>query len=370
MRYFDHNAGTPLHPEVADFLTHAFRREPVGNPSSVHAPGRAARARLDGARERVGKVLGRPAREVMFTSSGSEACAMAVLGLGVRGTLVTSAIEHPAVLLAAEKRGRSVVQLKPAPNGRLAEAAFEEALAEPGVTLCALQAANNETGVLQPVAEVAALARKRDLTTFVDAVQAPGRIPPAFDAESVAYSAHKFGGPAGVGMLVVWRGLDFHPLIPGHQEGGRRGGTPSVVLCEAAALALELAERDRTTNAARMEQLRDRFERAVLERIPGARVNGYGAPRLPNTSNVQFPATDGEALLIALDLEGFSVSLGAACASGTMRPSPVLLAMGLSTDEARSSLRISLGSETSDSDIDRLSDALVRLNRHGQIEHR
>jgi len=288
---------------------------------------------------------------------------MAVLGLGVRGTLVTSAIEHPAVLLAAEKRGRSVVQLRPAPGGRLAEAAFEEALAEPGVTLCALQAANNETGVLQPVREVVALARRRDHPTFVDAVQAPGRVEPAFDAESVAYSSHKFGGPAGVGILVVWRGLDFHPLIPGHQEGGRRGGTPSVVLCEAAALALELAERGRAQAAPRMARLRDRLESALLTSIPRARVNGYGAPRLPNTSNVQFPGTDGEALLIALDLEGVSVSLGAACASGTLRPSPVLLAMGLSTDEARSSLRISLGQQTTEADVDGLVNAVVRLTQ-------
>ena len=370
MRYFDHNAGTPLHPEVVDFLAHAYRLEPVGNPSSVHAPGRAARARLDDARERVGKVLGRPAREVTFTSSGSEACAMAVLGLGVRGTLVTSAIEHPAVLLAAERRGRSVVQLRPAGNGRVPEGGFEQALAEPGVTLCALQAANNETGVLQPVTEVVALARKRDLPTFVDAVQAPGRVPPMLDAESAAYSAHKFGGPAGVGMLVVWRGLDFHPLIPGHQEGGRRGGTPSVVLCEAAALALELAERERPRTGTRVEHLRDRLESAILTSIPRARVNGYGAPRLANTSNIQFPGTDGEALLIALDLEGFSVSLGAACASGTMRPSPVLLAMGLSADEARSSLRISLGSATTEADVDGLVDALVRLARSAATTNR
>ena len=285
---------------------------------------------------------------------------MAVLGLGVRGTLVTSAIEHPAVLLAAEKRGRSVVQLGPGAGGRVPEAAFEEALAQPGVTLCALQAANNETGVLQPVAEVAALARRRDLPTFVDAVQAPGRIPPMFDAESVAYSAHKFGGPAGVGMLVVCRGLDFDPLVPGHQEGGRRGGTPSVVLCEAAALALELAERGRAEVAARMQRLRDALEAALPRQIPGLRVNGAGAPRLPNTSNVRFPGADGEALLIALDLEGFSVSLGAACASGTMRPSPVLLAMGLTPDQARSSLRISLGPETTEADVEALVQALFR----------
>jgi cysteine desulfurase len=360
VRYFDSNAGTPLHPEVAEFLARAFRTDPVGNPSSVHAAGRAARARLDDARARVARVLGRSPREVLFTSSGSEACAMAILGLGVRGTLVTSAIEHPAVLLSAERRGRSVVRLEPDREGRVQAPAFAEALAEPGVTLCALQAANNETGVLQPVDAVAALARALDVPSFVDAVQTPGRVPPGFEAEAVAYSAHKFGGPGGVGVLVVWKGLDFHPLIPGHQEGGRRGGTPSVVLCEATALALELAEGARPHESERLAALRDDFESTLRVRLPAVRINGAGAPRLCNTSNVRFSGVDGEALLIALDLDGFAVSLGAACASGTMRPSPVLLAMGLSDAEARSSLRISFGRETTPEDVAALVDALAR----------
>jgi cysteine desulfurase len=360
VRYLDHNAGTPLHPEVADFLARAYRSEVAGNPSSVHGAGRAARARLDGARERVARVLGRSPREVLFVSSGSEACAMAVLGVGLGGTLVTSAIEHPAVLLAAERRAGSIVQLAPERDGRLAESAFVEALSQPGVGLCALQAANNETGVVQPASAVAALARARNIPCFVDAVQAPGRIEPGFDADLVAYSAHKFGGPAGVGMLVVRRGLALQPLVPGHQEGGRRGGTPPVVLCEAAALALELAERARSPEADRQEQLRDGLERALRARVPGARVNGAEAARLCNTSNVCFPGVDGEAVLIGLDLEGFAVSLGAACASGTMRPSPVLRAMGLTASEARSSLRFSLGRETTAEDVSALVDALAR----------
>jgi cysteine desulfurase len=308
----------------------------------------------------VARVLGRWPREVLFVSSGSEACAMAVLGVGLGRTLVTSAIEHPAVLLAAERRPGSVVLLAPERDGRVPESAFAEALRKPGIGLCALQAANNETGVVQPASAVAALARARDIPCFVDAVQGPGRIEPGFDAELVAYSAHKFGGPAGVGMLVVRRGLTLQPLVPGHQEGGRRGGTPPVVLCEAAALALELAERARPAETHRQEQLRDGFEQALRLRVPGIRVNGAGAPRLCNTSNVCFSGADGEALLIALDLEGFAVSLGAACASGTMRPSPVLLAMNLSESEARGSLRISLGPETTAEEMSELTDALAR----------
>jgi hypothetical protein len=172
--YLDHNAGTPLFPEVAEFLAAAFRREPAGNPSSVHGAGRAARARLDGARARVGRVLGRAGRDVLFTASGSEACATAVLGLGRGGTLLTSAIEHPCVLLAAERRGTPVVHLRPGADGRVPAEAFDARLGSAGVALCALQAATNETGVVQPADEVAALARARGVVSFVDAVQARG----------------------------------------------------------------------------------------------------------------------------------------------------------------------------------------------------
>ncbi|MGZ6140507.1 MAG: cysteine desulfurase family protein [Myxococcaceae bacterium] len=360
MTYLDHNAGTPLHPEVAGFLATAFRQEGPGNPSSVHGAGRAARARLDAARGRVARILGRSPREVLFTASGSEACATAVLGLGRGGTMVTSAIEHPCVLLAAARRGTPVLELRPAETGRVEEEALEAALARSEVTLCALQAANNETGVVQPTEALARLARTRGVPSFVDAVQVPGRLPATFEADAVAYSAHKFGGPAGVGLLAVRRGVLLEPLVPGHQEGGLRGGTPSVVLCEAAALALELADAARATEAPRLTALRDGFERALLRR-PGVRVHGAGAPRLGNTSNLCFPGVDAEALLIALDLEGFAVSVGAACASGTMRPSPVLLAMGVSPADARSSIRISFGPQTSEAEVTSLRRALDRL---------
>ncbi len=359
MTYLDHNAGTPLFPEVVELLAEGFRREPAGNPSSVHRAGRAARARLDEARSRVARVLGRSAREVLFTASGSEACATAVLGLGRGGALLTSGIEHPCVLLAAERRGTPVVQLRPGEDGRVLAEAFDVALGGGGVTLCALQAANNETGVVQPADEVARLARARGVVSFVDAVQAPGRLSPSFEADVVAYSAHKFGGPAGVGILVVRRGVRLEPLVPGHQEGGLRGGTPAVVLCEAAALALELAEAGRAAEVARVAALRDGFERALRAGRGG--VHGAGAERLANTTSVCFPGVDAERVLIALDLEGFLVSVGAACASGTMRPSPVLLAMGVSEADARSSIRVSFGRDTTESDVTALLQALDRV---------
>jgi len=360
--YLDHNAGTPLHPEVAAFLAEAYRREPAGNPSSVHGAGRAARTRLDAARARVARLIGRAPREVLFTASGSEACATAVLGAGRGATLVTSAIEHPCVLLAAERRGTRVVQVRPGPDGRVDPAAFEAALAE-GAALCALQAANNETGVVQPTDDVVRLAAARGVVSFVDAVQAPSRLSPVFEADLVAYSAHKFGGPAGVGILAVRRGARVEPLVPGHQEHGLRGGTPPVVLCEAAALALELAEASRATEVDRLAALRDRFERALCREHPRARVHGAGAPRLANTTNVCFPGVDAETVLIALDLEGFAVSVGAACASGTMRPSPVLLAMGVSVEDARGSIRISFGRDTTDAEVTGLLGALDHILR-------
>jgi cysteine desulfurase len=358
--YLDHNAGTPLHPEVAGFLAAAYRREAAGNPSSVHGAGRAARARLDAARARVARVIGRAPREVLFTASGSEACATAVLGVGRGGTLVTSAIEHPCVLLAAGRRGTPLVQVRPDADGRVAADALDAALAE-GASLCALQAANNETGVVQPADEVARLARARAVTSFVDAVQAPGRLSPVFEADLVAYSAHKFGGPAGVGILAVRRGVQLESLVPGHQEGGLRGGTPPVVLCEAAALALELAEATRAAEVPRIAALRERFEQSLCEARPRARIHGARAVRLGNTSNVCLPGADGETVLIALDLEGFAVSVGAACASGTMRPSPVLLAMGVSVEDARGSIRVSFGRDTTDADVTGLLNALGRV---------
>jgi cysteine desulfurase len=368
--YLDHNASSPLRPEVAEALARAWGAGTATNPSSVHATGRAARARLDGARARVAQVLGCEPREVVFTGSGTEADALAVKGSWLarpdprRTGVVVSALEHPAVLFAARQLrplGAEVTELAPGTDGRVPEEALAAALG-PEVALCSLMWANNETGVLQPVAETARACRAAGVLFHTDAVQAAGKVPVSLrevDAALMSLSAHKFGGPPGIGVLVVRRGVKLEALSPGHQEAGRRAGTPSIPLAEAFALALELAHGAVEETRTRVSALRDRLERTVLERLPSARVNGT-AERVPNTANLRFPGLEAETLLIALDLEGICVSTGAACASGTLEASHVLTAMGLSHAEARSSVRLSLGPASTADDVERAVDALVR----------
>jgi cysteine desulfurase len=370
MVYLDHNASTPLHPRVSAALSAAFTSSAPSNPSSVHATGRAARAHLDGARARVARVLGCEPREVVFTASGTEADALALKGGWLaraeprRTRVVTSSVEHPAVLFAARQLkalGAEVTEVPPRPDGQVSAEAFASALG-PDVALCSLMWANNETGVLQPVAEVARACRAAGILFHTDAVQAAGKVEVSLrrvDADLLSLSAHKFGGPPGMGVLVVRRGVKLEALSPGHQEAGRRGGTPSVAFAEALALALELAQKALPETAARTASLRNRLEHAVLERTSGATVNGSG-PRVPNTTNLRFEGIDAETLLIALDLDGIAVSTGAACASGTLQASHVLTAMGLSAKQARSSVRISFGPSSTADEVDLAVDALVR----------
>jgi cysteine desulfurase len=368
--YWDHNAGAPLWPEVRQALVEALAAG-GGNASSVHRAGREARRRLEEARARVAAVLGCEPREVVFTASGSEAGALALKGAflaradAAHRRVVLSAVEHPALLAAAaqlEAAGAEVVRVPVGPGGRVDAAAFLAA-AGPGTAVASLMWANNETGVVQPVAEVARALRRAGVPFHTDAVQAAGRVAAPLrevDADLLSLSAHKLGGPAGVGALVVRRGVRLEPLTPGHQEGGARGGTQSVAFAEALAAALARStEAAAGGGAARLASLRDRFEREVCARLPDVHVNGGGAPRTPNTSNLLFRGADGEALLIALDLEGICVSAGAACASGSLRPSHVLSAMGLSPADARASLRFSLGPLATGAEVERVVDALV-----------
>jgi cysteine desulfurase len=370
MVYLDHNASTPLAPEVAALLGSSFASLAPCNPSSVHATGRTARARLDGARSRVARVLGCEPREVVFTASGSEADALAVKGAWLarpeasRNRIVTSSLEHPAVLFAARQlkaHGAEVTEVPPGPDGKVSTAALLAALG-PDVALCSLMWANNETGVLQPVAELARACRASGVLFHTDAVQAAGKVDVSLrhvDADLLSLSAHKFGGPPGVGVLIVRRGVKLEALSPGHQEAGRRGGTPGVAFAEAFALALETASRKLSEAAGHMASLRNRLEHAVLERASGVSVNGT-APRVPNTTNLRFEGIEAETLLIALDLDGICVSTGAACASGTLQASHVLTAMGLSAKQARSSVRISVGPRTTADEVDAAVEALVR----------
>ena len=376
--YFDHNATTPVHPEVAEGLAEAFRRavHQPGNPSSVHAGGRAVRARLESARERAAGIFGCEPKEIVFTGSGSEADALALKGAWAarrsadasRRRVVTSSIEHPAVLQSVKQlellEGAEVVRVAPDASGRVPVEAFVAALDSAPTAVASLMWANNETGVLQPVREVARACRERGVLFHSDAVQAVGKVPVTLreaDCDLLSLSAHKFGGPAGVGMLIVRRGVNVQPLVPGHQENGRRGGTHDLPYIEALVRALELSASPDVLDSemARLGAMRDRLERELAQRISGVRVNGVGAPRLPNTANVRFEGADGEALLIGLDLAGICVSAGAACASGSLTPSHVLSAMGLTPTQAHESLRLSLGRTTTEADVDALVAALV-----------
>jgi len=370
MIYWDYNSSTPIRPEVASELATSLADAMPGNASSVHRSGRYWRDRLEKARLKLAKLLGCEPREICFTSSGSEADALALKGafLGrrdkARTRIVASQIEHPAALGALkqlEVLGAKVTRVAPGPDGRVAPERLIAELTEE-VTLCSLMWANNETGVLQPISQVGRACRERGIVFHTDAVQAAGKVPihlREIEAELVSISAHKFYGPSGIGALFIRRGVNVEALTPGHQELGRRGGTPSVPYAEALANALELACADLSEEGARLSALRDRFERELQSRIAGVRLHGALAPRVPNTSSVEFIGADGEALLIALDLQGICVSSGAACASGSLSPSHVLRAMGLSAAEAHSSLRFSLGAGSSSAEVDRVLDALV-----------
>ncbi|QSQ27380.1 cysteine desulfurase [Pyxidicoccus parkwayensis] len=369
MIYWDYNAAAPVRPEVAALLSRAFSEGGFGNASSVHQGGRDARARLDAARAKVARVLGCEPKEITFTGSGSEADALALVGayharpVPERRRVVTSAVEHPALLGAVaqlEREGASVVRVAPGPDGRVRAEDVLDALT-PDTALCSLMWANNETGVVQPASQVARACRQRGVLFHTDAVQAAGKVRMSLrevDADLLSLSAHKFGGPQGAGVLVVRKGVDVRALTPGHQEGGRRGGTQNVPYAEAFALALELAVAEQPEIAARVGALRDAFEREVLASLPGVEVNGAGAPRVPNTSNLRFDGVEGEALLMALDLDGICVSTGAACASGTLSPSHVLRAMGLTPAQARGSLRFSLGPSTTGAEVEAVLRAL------------
>lgn len=340
--YLDHNATSPLRDEAKEALRIAVEAS-FGNPSSIHAEGRRARSALESAREQVAGLAGVPPREVVFTSGASEAIAAAFHGIvektpPSRRRIVVSAIEHSAVLAAA----------RAAIDGRVA--------------LVALQAANNETGVLQPVADVGEACARAGAQLLVDAVQAAGRIPIERDrwrASLLALSGHKLGGPAGTGALIVKDGVRLAPLIGGGaQERRRRGGTEAVAALAAFGAACAAAARELPAEGARIASLRDRFESGLAAAAPELTVHGGRAPRLPNTTLVSFPGVSGEALVIALDLAGIAASTGSACASGAVEPSHVLAAMGLSGASAQSAVRFSLGWSTTAADVDRALDAV------------
>jgi len=371
--YLDHNATAPLHPAAAAAWQELARESLPANPSSIHWAGQSARRRLTRARETIAALLGASAREVVFTSSGTEANVMALRGAvaaapRARRRVLVSGIEHPSVLGSLEALGRerpdvTIERMAVDHRGVLD---LDSASSQLGsdVLLVSLMLANNETGVLQPVSELSLRARAHGILVHCDAAQAVGKMAvdvTALGADLLTAGGHKFGAGLGLGLLVVRRGVAISPLLPGHQERGLRGGTENVAAAVMAAAALEATQGVVDAEGSRVALLRDRLERDLLARVPGARAHGAGAPRLPNTSAIAFPGADGEAVVIGLDLEGIAVSTGAACASGTIEPSHVLLAMGVPEVEARATVRFSLGASNTEAEIDRVLEVLPEL---------
>lgn len=367
--YLDHNATTPVDPAVITAVTDAMRDE-IGNPSSVHHFGQRAKARLDEARQQVAALINGAPAEIVFTSGGTEADNFALRGVAEaleplgRRHLVTSAIEHEAVLrtmTALERRGWRVTRVQPDRHGVVHAADIAAALTDE-TALLSLMHGNNEVGTLQPVAECAALARSRGIVVHTDAVQTAGKVPvdvQTLGVDLLSLSAHKLYGPKGVGALWIRRGTRLvATMTGGKQERSRRAGTENVPGIIGLGLAAHLAASRLDPDGVAQGALRDALEQGVLARIPGTHVNGAGQPRVPNTTNIGFEGIEAESLLIALDLEGFAVSTGSACSSGTLEPSHVLKAMGLPLPDTQNALRLSLGRHTTAADIAALLDAL------------
>lgn len=360
--YLDWNATAPLLPEARAAMERAL--DAYGNPSSVHIEGRRARAIVETARDQVAALAGARASEVVFTSGATEACNMALAGPW--GAILRAGIEHDAMLKPAAASGSEMVELRVGRDGviDLADLAdkVRSAIARHGAgrVVLALQLANNETGVVQPLAKAAAVAREAGAAIFSDAVQAVGRIPVDFAAagiDAMAVSGHKFGGPKGVGALILRDGVELPALIHGGgQERRRRGGTENIPGIAGFGAAAEVA-RKTIADSGRIARLRDRLEAGVIALTPRAEIIGATAERLPNTTCVAVPGLSAETLVIRFDLAGFAISAGAACSAGKIGASGVLMAMGLSDATARSAVRISLGSTTTDAEIDRFLEA-------------
>ena len=359
--YMDHAATTPVRPEVWEAMLPYFSTE-FGNPSSVYSWGRSARKALDSARDKVAALLGASASEIVFTSGGSEGANLAIKGVAWADQnkgkhIITSAIEHHAVLdtvLWLETQGFEVTIL-PVDEYGLVDPAQVEAALRPDTILVSIMHANNEVGTIQPISEIGALVRARGVRFHTDAVQTAGALDLNVDALNVdllSISAHKFYGPKGVGALYVRKGVRLHPLIHGGgQEKRRRAGTENVAGIVGLAKAFELAQEEREAESARLQKLRDRLIEGLLQ-IPHTRVNGSLERRLPNNVSVCFEFIEGESLLLNLDLRGIAASSGSACTSGSLDPSHVLLAMGLSHEIAHGSLRLTLGRENTEADVD------------------
>ena len=363
--YLDHNATTPPSTPVVDRMS-AVLREEFGNPSSVHHFGQRAKALLDEARTQVANLLGADPSEIVFTGSGTEGDNIAIRGLAEaleptgRRHIVTSAIEHEAVLntvKALGRRGWRTTLLPVDASGIVSPDAVRDALAD-DTALVSIMHANNEIGTIQPIAELAAIARERRAVFHTDAVQTAGKVAidvRALGVDLLTISAHKFYGPKGVGAMWIRRGVRLQSaLTGGKQERGRRSGTENVAGIVGMGVAACEALAKMREEQARLRTLRDTLESHILGRVSGTARNGSAEPRVANTTNISFDRIEAESLLIALDLEGIAVSTGSACSSGTLEPSHVLKAMGLPAHRTQNSIRFSLGAANTEEDIERV----------------
>jgi len=365
--YLDHNATTPLDALVLEAMLPVLR-EGFGNASSLHWFGQRARAAIDQARGEVAGLIGAAPAEIVFTGGGTEADNLALRGVVAaarepRRKVVFSAVEHHAIVHTARALGEEGVPVQAVRVGTDGRLDLDDLRAKVDETtaLVAVMLANNETGLIQPLAEVARLAHEKGALVHCDAVQAVGKVPVdvgALGVDLLALSAHKIYGPQGVGALFVRRGSRMKPLLRGgSQERNRRAGTENVAGIVGLGRAAALAAARLAAEGPRLSALRDRLEARLLA-VPGARRNGEG-PRVPNTANVSFERTEAESLLLALDLEGLAVSTGAACAAGAMEPSHVLKAMGLPPERVQGSVRFSLGRGNTEAEIDRAGDLVA-----------
>ena len=369
--YLDYNATTPVEPEVLDAMLPYFSEE-FGNAASIHTPGQRARAAVETAREQVAALIGAKAQEIVFTSGGTESDNHAIFGVVGQAFLpvppsnspksiphiITTSIEHEAVLNACqalEKNGARVTFLATNREGQIDLDELQQAVHQETVLITVMHA-NNELGTIQPLEEIGRIAKERDIYFHTDAVQSAGKVPidvNKLGVDLLSLSAHKFYGPKGIGALYIRSGTRLRQLLyGGHHQRGFRPGTENVAGIVGLGKAAEIARESLAADARRVSTLRDKLERGLLSWVSHARVNGGAASRTPNTTNLGFPGIEGEALLIALDLKGLACSTGAACSSGAVEPSHVLTAIGLPPEEARASLRFSLGRHTTEQEID------------------
>lgn len=368
--YFDHNATTPVSDESLEVYAEVSRNV-WGNASSIHQFGQAAKQCLEQSRGDVAALLGCNRNEIVWTSGGTEADNSAIFGTIRKraGHVITSQIEHPAVLSACrrlQQEGIEVTYLRVGSEGRVDPDAVKQAI-RPTTRLVTIMHVNNETGVIQPIEEIAAIGNVAGTVVHSDGVQAAGRLPVdvcMLGVDLYSISAHKVYGPKGCGALFVRKGVELDSLMyGGRHERGKRAGTENVAGAAAFGAAAKAAAEKLTAEPARIARLRDRLEASILDRIPDVSINGAG-PRVANTSSLCFRGIEGEALVIALDLKGFSISSGSACSSGAVEPSHVLLAMGMSKADAKSSVRISLGRSNDEAQVDGLCDAIVESVAH------